>query len=100
MKQSINFYQFCDAWDQFDQCKDSFTYEGKRALFKYLEELEEDTDQVIELDIVALDCEYAEYASFEELQDNHSDVESIEDLSEVTTVIDIAGTCGFIVQQF
>ena len=61
MKQTINFSQFVDAfWDTY---KGNFTYAGKRALFDYLEEYEDSTDEEVELDIVALCCEYAEYES-------------------------------------
>jgi len=35
MKQTINFSQFCDAFGE--SYKNSFSYEGKRALFDYLE---------------------------------------------------------------
>lgn len=61
MKQIVNFSQFCDAFS--DTYKDNFSYEGKRALFDYLEELEESTGEEIELDIVALCVEYTEYNS-------------------------------------
>lgn len=62
MKQSIGFCQFCDAFTAMDR-QDTYTYAGKRALFDYLEELEGDTGEEIELDVVALCCEYTEYDS-------------------------------------
>lgn len=40
---------------------DNFSFKGKKALFDYLEQYEEGTGQEIELDIVALCCEYTEY---------------------------------------
>ena len=36
MKQTVNFSQFCDAFKLMDR-NGQFTYEGKRALFDYLE---------------------------------------------------------------
>lgn len=59
MKQSVNFSDFCDAFRQAGR-NDNFSYQGKRVLFDYLEQYEDDTGTEIELDIVALCCEYSE----------------------------------------
>lgn len=40
--------------------KDQFSYDGLRALFEFLEEMEESTGQDIELDVIALCCEFYE----------------------------------------
>lgn len=66
---------------------DQFSYAGLRALFDYLEELAQDCGQNIELDVIALCCDYSE----EPLQDvlGNYDLESLEDLQERTTVIEI-----------
>ena len=53
--QTVNFSLFCDAFRGMDR-DNNFTYEGKKLLFDYLDESEDD----IELDIVALCCEFAE----------------------------------------
>jgi len=62
MKQDITFSDFCDAWQSHDR-NGSFSYEGKRALFDWIEELDADCGTETELDIVALDCEFSEHAS-------------------------------------
>lgn len=69
MKQSVNFSEFVDAFRAHGR-QDQFSYEGKRALFDYLEQLEEDTGTEIELDVIALCCEYTE-ASLAEVADNY-----------------------------
>ena len=75
--QSINnVYQFREAFRLAGR-GDQFSYEGLEVLFNYLEELSEDTGETIELDVVALCCEYYE-SSIQELIDNHNI-----DLSEV-----------------
>jgi hypothetical protein len=61
MKQTINFHQFVDSFSE--ERKNTFSYHGKKALFEYLEQYEEDTGEEIELDTVALCCEYSEYSS-------------------------------------
>ncbi len=98
MKQVINFNQFIDSFG--DSYKDNFSYEGKRALFDYLENYEEETDEEIELDPVALCCEYTEYESLKELQENYNDIETMEELEDNTLVIPIEGSEGFIIQDF
>lgn len=64
MKQIINFSQFCDSFE--GSYKDHFSYKGKQALFDYLEEYEDSCDTEVELDVVALCCEYTEYEDAEE----------------------------------
>jgi hypothetical protein len=118
MYQNINFYQFCDSFS--DQYKNNFTYEGKKALFDYLEEVEDSTGEKIELDVIALCCDYSEYANaYEAMQeyqpedmplegepgDDLLEVEAKNEkaarewLEEQTTVIDVEGG-GVIIQQF
>ncbi len=101
IKQNVNFSMFCDSFS--DTYKDNFTYYGKRALFDYLENLSEDIGEDIELDTIALCCEYSEYESLEELQKSYPDIKSMEDLENYTIVIPIdLGTDRdrFIIQQY
>lgn len=56
---TIGFCSFCDAFRDMDR-NDNYSYEGKRVLFDYLEALSEDTGSAIELDVIALCCEYYE----------------------------------------
>lgn len=99
MKQSVNLYDFEQAFKDHER-QNNFSYEGLKALFEYLENYEEDTGSELELDVIALCCEYSEYDSLEELQKDYSDIESIEDLEDHTTVIKIEGSEGFIIQQY
>jgi len=59
MFQRITFSDFCDAFRRHGR-EDQFSYEAKRALFDHMEDLEEDTGEKIELDVVALCCDYQE----------------------------------------
>ena len=88
MKQEVYFEDFCDAFKTMNR-DNNFSYDGKRALFDYLEEYEESTGESVKLDIIALCCEYTEYESLKELQTNYTDIESMEDLEEKTQVIKI-----------
>ena len=98
MKQTINQSQFNDAFTNMNR-ESNFSYEGRNALFDYLEEYEDSTGDEIELDVIALCCEYSEYKDLAEFQRDYSEeYESIDDISDATTVIPFDG--GFIIQQF
>jgi hypothetical protein len=71
MKQTINFYDFQKAFQ--DLRPNSFTYEGLRALFEYIEEIEDTHNEEMELDVIALCCDFIEYESAEEYASEYSD---------------------------
>ena len=60
MKMTINFGNFCDAFFNSGR-KDQFSYNGKKALFEYIESLEQDTGEEMELDVIGFCCEFSEY---------------------------------------
>lgn len=81
MKTTVNFSQFCDTFRSMDR-NNQFTYEGKRVLFDFLESIEEDTGKELELDVIALCCEYAE-EHWEDIASNYSiDLSQCEDDEE------------------
>ena len=59
MKQQVNFSQFIDAFRDYGR-HDQFTYQAKRALFDWIEEMDDDCGTESELDVVALCCEFSE----------------------------------------
>ncbi len=98
MIQTISEWDFARAFEQVRP--DNFSRAGLSALYDYLEQYEEDTDEQIELDVIALCCDYAEYESLEKFQEDYSeDYESIEDIERETTVITVDDD-GFIILQF
>ena len=98
MKQTITEYSFIEAFKNSHRL-DNFTIDGLRALFNYIEQYEEDCDTEIELDVIALCCEFTEYENLAELQQNYSDIESIDELQDNTTVIMIDDE-SFIIQDY
>ena len=62
MKTSVNVYEFRDAFRAYDR-QDQFSHAGLGALFDYLEEYEDSCDTEVELDVIALCCDFAEYDS-------------------------------------
>ena len=98
---TVNEYSFTEAFRE--TRPDNFSYEGRQALYQYLEDLSEDIGSPIELDVIAICCDYSEYESFEELKEYYScshDFEDVESLGDYTTVIEIEGTERLIIQDF
>ena len=94
MIDTITEYQFSD-----EMVKHGFSYKGSKALFNYLEQLEDDCDIKIEFDPIAFRCEYVEYESLEELNEDYNEDYDIQSLSENTQVIDVDGE-RLIIQAF
>mgnify|MGYP003645391509 FL=1 len=104
MKQTINQYQFADAFKSAGR-QDQFSYAGLNALFESLEEYEESTGEEIELDVIALCCEYSEHKSALDAAadysfdvDGENEQSALAYLRDNTTVIEFDG--GIIIQQF
>jgi hypothetical protein len=59
MKTTVSLYDFERAFVDAGR-KDQFSYEGLGVLFEYLEQYEEDTGEELELDVIALCCDFYE----------------------------------------
>ena len=70
MRQTVSVYDFRDAFHRMDR-KDQFSYEGLGALYEYLEECDPD----MELDVIAICCDFTQ-CSLSEFE--HSYSESLE----------------------
>jgi len=100
----INQSQFIDAFRAMGR-KDQFSYGALCALFQYMEDTEDNCGEEVELDVVALCCEFTEYSDLAEFNDayNNGDTDnnySIEDIESCTTVILISKGESFLVQNF
>ena len=58
MKTTVSVYDFCEAFNKVRP--GTFSYEALGHLFEYLERFEEDTGEELELDVVAVCCDFAE----------------------------------------
>ena len=63
--QNVTESMFHDAFVRMGR-KTQFSYEGRTALYGYMAELADDTGEPIELDVIALCCEFTEYESIEQ----------------------------------
>jgi hypothetical protein len=59
MKTTVSRYDFERAFVDADR-KENFSYEALGLLFDYFEDYEEQTGEEIELDVIAICCEYTE----------------------------------------
>lgn len=85
MKTTVSRYDFERAFADADR-KENFSYEGLSVLFDYLEQYEEDTGQEIELDVIALCCDYSE-DTVEDIISNYSiDVEGMDEDEQIDAV--------------
>lgn len=81
MKQTVNFSDFVDAFRAYDRY-DQFGYQALMVIFEYLEEMENSTGQELELDVVAICCDYAT-DNWEAIAENYLiDLESLKDEEE------------------
>ena len=92
-------YQFERAFKNMDR-GDQFSYDGLKALYEYLEEYEESTGENIDLDVIALCCDYTEYDSLKEFQADYGEEYSSLDAIRDTTALIPVGLESFIIQQF
>ena len=99
MKTTIDFYDFERAFRNMDRY-DQFGYDGLKALFEYLDELDESCGTETELDVIALCCDFTLYGDLNEFQANYGDeCETIDDIEQQTTVIRVDDD-SFIIQNF
>ncbi len=54
--QTVNFSMFRDAFQAVRP--DNFNYDGQKALYEYLENLSDDMGEPVELDVIALCCDW------------------------------------------
>ena len=85
MKKTIDIYDFRNAFEQLRP--NDFSYDGIMVLWEYFEEYEESTGTEIELDVIAICCDYTE-STIEEVLNNYG-LNSIEELEEETIVLGI-----------
>jgi hypothetical protein len=86
MKQTVNKSDFIDQFRVMDRLE-NFSYEARGLLFDYLEEYEQDSDEELEMDVIAVCCDYSE-DSPADIADNYGiDVSECEDDDEVKDAV-------------
>ena len=65
----------------------NFTFEGLDILFSHLEELETETGEELELDVIALCCDYAEDTPANIAADYGADIEAAKDDEDIFDIV-------------
>ena len=100
MINKINKYSFRQSFiDQGRQ--NNFSYDGLTNLFDYFEEYEDSTGEQIELDVIAICCEFTEFESLDDFHNAYSKSEypNIDTIMDYTQVIE-NNDGSFIIQNF
>ena len=87
MKKTVQSHDFIDAFRRYDRYE-QFSYAALRSLFNYLEQYEEDTGEEIELDVIALCCDYSVSSVETIAQDYGIDIEGLDEDEARQTVLD------------
>ena len=103
MKKTINENEFINAFETLRP--NNFSREGLSAVFAYIVDVEEDAGEELELDVIAICCDFTEYSDLEEIADNYwdmkdlsTDTEKMDWLRDRTQVIEFE--TGIIIQNF
>jgi hypothetical protein len=87
MKTTVSRYDFERAFVDADR-KENFSYEALGLLFDYFESYEEETGQEIELDVIAICCEYSEDYPDDIIANYSIDVEGLDEDEKIDAVRD------------
>jgi len=110
MYRRVTMPDFIDAFRDAG-CPDAFSREGREALFEYLEQLEEDTDEQIEFNVIEI-CYYYKEATAEEISKKYridtSDCKTADELrnrvlkflDEHTDIVSWDGADKFVFRRF
>jgi hypothetical protein len=108
MKNTLNTWQIADALKRDENA--GWSYEGSKALAEYLDQLDQNTGEDTELDIVAIRCDWSEYETATAAAKNYSwwnnadgdeeeaEKSALEYLKDHTQVLEFTG--GVIIAQF
>lgn len=101
MKKTVDSYYFINEFNS--RLPNQFTYEGLNSLYDYFDDYEESTGEEIELDVIAICCDYAEYSKDELVMDYGHLGDSleaiIEAIREESDIIDVPNG-NYIVRAF
>jgi len=101
MIKTITEWDFINSFDEMNR-SENFSVAGRKALFEMFEELSPD----MELDPIAVCCDFSEYKDLEELKNDYSYDEDLEDDDDIldyyreqTMVLELANG-GLVIQAY
>jgi len=95
--ETVNEWGFIEAFKKIRP--ENFTLSGLRALYDHFIGLEAEIGEQIELDVIAICCDFSQYKDFKELNEEYDNAyNDLEDLRGFTQVIEFDD--GIIIQAF
>lgn len=103
MKETITQWRFVLSFDERNR-GGAFSREGRALLFDWFEELEADTGEEIELDVIAICCDFAE-STLDEINQDYDQAfedmdEAVDWLNDQTSVVGVTSYDTVVYQQF
>jgi len=90
MREYVTETEFVDRFVKINR-ENNFTYWGRKALFEYFEQLEEDIGEEIDFDPIAICVEYTQYENLDELNEVYGkDFKDLEEVRDHTDVIEVS----------
>ena len=74
MKKTITASDFQREFEAYGR-GDQFSYEGRQELFSYLEDMEDGCGEELELDVIAICCDFSEYDTAQEAAEETVDLD-------------------------
>ena len=87
MKTTVTFSGFTDAFHKMDRYE-QFGYQALRVLYDYLENYQEETGQEVELDVIALCCDFSADTPESIAQDYSIDLTDVDEDDIMAHVVD------------
>lgn len=81
MYKTISLFDFRQTFSVYGR-RYNFSDSGLDALFNHFEQMEEDTGEQIELDVIAICCEFSEYNSALEAMGGYTNMDEYGDIDE------------------
>ena len=100
MMETVTRTRFINWFRQSEERKNQYSLEAQESLYEYFENFELDTGEQIEFDPIAICCDWVEYGTLEEYNKEYEPVKNLEKIRELTTVIEIPNTKGFLIQAY
>lgn len=86
IKKTFNVDNFISEFEVYNRM-DNFSYHGLQVLFESLEEMAQDCGMDIEMDVIALCCDYNESSVNDVISDYSIDVSNCSDDDEITEFV-------------
>lgn len=91
MRTTVSLSNFRNAFAEYGR-KDNFSYEGLTMIFDYLEQYEDDSGEELELDVIAVCCDFNEDNFLDVARNYDIDLSDCEDDDEIReTVLEYLG---------